>query len=344
MAQFRIGTQNIGGIGLGGGSNKYKLCPLKIYMHKHKPSIMVLSETRHLDTDRIDNAFKGYKVGQASSTGSRSGGVIVYIRKEIDIDSTLSINTRHYTMGIYNVQGIRILIVGIYGPSCSSDTVASGIYRQLCTDYDNMTRIGQTNYTIIAGDLNLHLDSCQPKPTACKLMTDFIVHNSIHDTGKEGRKATWRRPHRLSNRSRIDYIMHSDNIKAQQLQHSWSQLDHALLDVQLTIGEINHKRRTLKDWVLMQPSFLDQGTQIIRHTLIDHSQHWQLTEIERNEAFTETDNTGIEDRLDLRDGINGITNSHVVMIIIQRIQNLQRRTQRQLEDKKQDRQIGRAHV
>ena len=152
MAHFRIGSQNIGGIGLGGGSNKYKLCPLKIFMHKNKPSIMVLTETRHLDTDKIDTAFKGYKIGQAISTGSRSGGIIIYIRKEIEMEDNISIKTRHYTMGIYNIQGIRILIAGIYGPPCSSDTIATETYRQFSIDYDNMTRVGKTTYTVIAGD------------------------------------------------------------------------------------------------------------------------------------------------------------------------------------------------
>ena len=138
------------------------------------------------------------------------------------MDENISIKTRHYTMGIYKIQGIRILVAGIYGPSCSSDTIATEIYRQFSLDYDNMIRVGQTTYTVIAGDFNLHLDTCQPKPKACKLMVDFIAHSNLCDTGREGRKATWRRPHRNTNKSRIDYIMHTDNIKAQTLQHSWS--------------------------------------------------------------------------------------------------------------------------
>ncbi len=336
MAHFRIGTQNIGGIGLGGGSNKNKLCPLKLYLHKNKPSIMVLTETRHLDSDKIDNAFKGYKVSQAYSTGSRSGGIIVYTRKDIAFDNNVNIQTRHYTIGIYTIQGTRIIVSGIYGPSCNSDTTATAVYRQFSTDYENIAKIGQTAYSVITGDLNLHLDTLQPKPRACKFVRDFISINNFCDSGKAGGKATWRRPNRMYNRSRIDYILHSANFKAQELQLSWSQLNHALIDIQLTIGEVNFKRKTLKDWVLMEPSFLVQGSQIIRHTLIDHSQHWQLTDQERHEVFEDIANTDIEEGLIVKDEMNGITNAHVVMIIIQRTQSLHRRTQKQLEEKSQE--------
>ena len=82
MTQYKIITQNIGGTGL--AKNKQKLCNLRLHIHAHKPSIVILTETRHTQADKIEGMIKGYKVAQHDTSGSRSAGLIMYSRKGIE--------------------------------------------------------------------------------------------------------------------------------------------------------------------------------------------------------------------------------------------------------------------
>ncbi len=78
MTQFKVITQNIGGTGL--ARNKQKLCNLRLHIHTYKPSIVVLTETRHTEEYKIDGMIKGYTVAQHDTSGKRSSGVIVYCK------------------------------------------------------------------------------------------------------------------------------------------------------------------------------------------------------------------------------------------------------------------------
>ena len=81
MAPIIITVQNISGNIL----NKkvgWKICPLKINdVHKSKPSILILTETRHINNFDGKGIFKGYSLAQGSSSGSRSAGVLVFTKK-----------------------------------------------------------------------------------------------------------------------------------------------------------------------------------------------------------------------------------------------------------------------
>jgi len=118
-------TQNVGGIAVGQGrvaGNSIKLVPLKLKMQKSRAHIVVLTETRHVNIDKYSKFFKKYRVTQSASSGERRGGVIVLAREDVEfLDIGIESRDGHYTVGVYNIQGVKIVIGGVYGISSSSE-------------------------------------------------------------------------------------------------------------------------------------------------------------------------------------------------------------------------------
>ncbi len=61
-------------------------------------------------------ALEFYKLTQHSSSGRRSGGVAVFVRKDLqEIDGTIRNSNRgHSTIGAFNWKGEKIVIGGIH--------------------------------------------------------------------------------------------------------------------------------------------------------------------------------------------------------------------------------------
>ena len=68
MAPIIITVQNISGNIISNNKMGGKICPLKINVHKAKPSIIIITETRHVNFDG-HGIFKGYKLAQGASSG-----------------------------------------------------------------------------------------------------------------------------------------------------------------------------------------------------------------------------------------------------------------------------------
>ena len=68
MAPIIITVQNISGNIISKNKVGGKICPLKLNIHKAKPSIIILTETRHVNFDG-HGIFKGYKLAQSASSG-----------------------------------------------------------------------------------------------------------------------------------------------------------------------------------------------------------------------------------------------------------------------------------
>jgi exonuclease III len=81
---------------------------LRIAIHNKKPDIVILTETR-IEDGHFNGigVFRGYKLTQHSSSGRRSGGVAVFVRKDLqEIDGTIrNSNSGHSTIGAYNMKG-----------------------------------------------------------------------------------------------------------------------------------------------------------------------------------------------------------------------------------------------
>ena len=85
--------------------------------------------------------------------------------------------------------------------------------------------------------------------------------------------------------------------------------------------------------MLTQPDFIAQAQNIIKDTLLDHSQHAHMTVQERNENVT-GNNKEIESKLVLSDQENGIFTAHIFSIILQRLVNLHGKLQKEISQRK----------
>jgi len=336
MTIISVTTQNIAGNALGKGRVGGKLCPLKLNVHANKPDFIILTETRHVQELQGQNIFRGYFVTQNSSSGNRNAGVVVFCRQGIEViqNSIFNSDSGHFSVGCYNIGGTRLLLAAIYGPSTNSDTQSLDIYTQLSQQIQTKKQVYNTNALIMAGDFNLHLDTKVSKPRTCRYVEGIINQHNLVDAGKAEKIPTWRRPHRLHTKSRLDYILHSETLAGKQVKVRWSQLDHAQVTCQMEIGPPAHKKVVYKDWILGQLEFLEAAKQIIEDTLIDHSQHCSLDRDERQEVVMGRNPKDYEETLLLTDPESGIFLSHVFLVIVNKITALHRKVQKELTGKK----------
>ncbi len=133
MAIFKVLVQNIAGAGLGKERVGGNISALRIAIHKKKPDIVILTETRikgrHFNGIGV---FRGYKLTKHSSSGRRSGGVVVFVRKDLqEIDGTIrNSNSGHITIEAYNWKGEKIIIGGIYGLCTGSERQCAEIFSE----------------------------------------------------------------------------------------------------------------------------------------------------------------------------------------------------------------------
>ena len=73
MVSTKIIVQNISGNILDKKTTG-NLCTLKVNIYKIRPSIIILTETRHLPEFNGKGIFKGYGLAQSSSSGGRAAG------------------------------------------------------------------------------------------------------------------------------------------------------------------------------------------------------------------------------------------------------------------------------
>jgi hypothetical protein len=179
------------------------------------------------------------------------------------------------------------------------------------------------------GDFNLKLDiSNNFKPRTTAILRDFMLEFDLKDTGEEDKKPTWRRPHLPKSKSRIDYIIYSGVIHRNSLTTTWGRMDHAEILGDFSIGEKKEYRPLLKDWVLATEEFLEQAPKNIQDVLLDHDTHYKhRSYIDKERYINNRRPREYENELDVTDKNEGIFNSHILMLIINRLVALQRRVQ-----------------
>ena len=112
----------------------------------------------------------------------------------------------HFSIGAYMIEGFKVIIGAIYGPSNNSDLIASRMYGSFSEELTELAlRVGSP-IIIIGGDFNIKLDNLHSsKPRAVNLMYDIINQYDLIDAGREhGSLPTWRRPHLPGSCSRLD--------------------------------------------------------------------------------------------------------------------------------------------
>ena len=236
--EYKVLIQNIARNRIGkvkGGGNCAKL---RIDIHNANPNFVILSEINEEEGFTGQGAFRGYALTQYSQNGARVGGIAVFVKKGIEnIDGTVR-NSRggHFTVGAYKVDGATVVLGAIYGPSTANDTQSADIFRAF---FEQITELGNrlnTRRFIIGGDFNVKLDQNRVKPRTAKLIKDFINELNLIDTGAErGAEVTWRRPRRA--KSRLDYLLLSNDFKMGKFTLQWGKYDHAQLFANFTLGQ-----------------------------------------------------------------------------------------------------------
>ena len=258
------------------GDGTPPIAPLRLSVHCKKPTFLILSETRIGNREYTGKGvFKGYKLVQHSSSGERNRGVCVFARIEAQVIEGTERNARdgHSTVAAYTVQGAKVVVGGVYGPSGAGDREAEEVMRRVVEEVRELKQLVGTEHVIVAGDLNLKLDvkGRNSKPRAVRVIREAAEQLRLRDMGEgNGREATWRRPNLPNSKSRLDYILSSESLQGERYLVRWSRYDHAELTCGFTVGTRPDRRSTLKDWALTTPEFLEGAPRIVAETLMDH--------------------------------------------------------------------------
>jgi hypothetical protein len=165
----------------------------------------------------------------------------------------------------------------------------------------------------------------------------MIVEYNLSDSGTQANniEPTYRRHGDAGIFSRIDYTLSSLVTTDYNLQ--WSSMDHACVDVCINMpGTGGIKLPRTRDWIIGSADFLTLGRETIIKTILDHDQHF--TYIEEQEMQDMINNgipEGFERRVKLANESEGITELHVLNVIISKLQLLAGRLHRRAKDRDQ---------
>ncbi len=129
--------------------------------------------------------FRGYEAFQHSSSGRRSGGVMVFTRRGFNpIWGTIR-NSRsgHFTIGAHEYKGEKIVIGGIYWNCTAADGPSAKIFMEYVEWHRDLRYIRR--YTCkCCGDFNLKLDVKQNyKPRSTAIIRNFMEECGLEDAG-----------------------------------------------------------------------------------------------------------------------------------------------------------------
>jgi hypothetical protein len=351
--KFRITTQNMGGFGLEVRShkNRTKTGPKMQYLRKsaerNATDVFVLTETRIKTTAECKNI----RIGQLKPTmmtvsGRTAAGVIVLTNKNasfIEGSSRESNPAGHFIIGVYQIHGTRVIIGGVYLDSIGTDHVGVQAIQQINGHIEELQRAYNTQHTVLTGDFNvvIHADQCHSKrinkPQTSQHLQDMIIEYNLLDSGTKANNVepTYRRHGDADIYSRIDYTFSSLATSEYNLQ--WGALDHACVDVCIDMpGMGGIKLPRTRDWIIGSTDFLTLGRETIIKTMLDHDQHF--TYIEEQEMQDMVNNgipEGFERRVKLANENEGITELHVLNVIISKLQLLAGRLHRRAKDRDQ---------
>ncbi len=126
----------------------------------------------------------------------------------------------------------------------------------------------------------------------------------------------------------LHYSMYNRNYQRNMLNVTWGRNDHAELLAVFEKAEKESRGHLLKDWVIASDEFMRRAPQVITEIILDHDRIYGTKGSTERDDFK--DNRIIKDfemQLDISDREAGIFNSHVLMIVINRLTTLQRKLQ-----------------
>jgi hypothetical protein len=207
------------------------------------------------------------------------------------------------------------------------------VFEEFHNKLTETTTLHRTRTVIIGGDFNVKLDILNNgKARTTNRWNDIVIDFDLIDSDNAKQIPTWRRPNRRQ-KSRLDYIFHSSNLVFKKFFHKWSRFDHAEIS---SLFEIGPKRETtLKDWVLASEEFLNGAPMLLENVLLDHDERFKDATLENRKEFVRDRIVKeYEDELRITDKEEGITNAHVLLVVIAELQALQRRIQKEASRKR----------
>jgi len=350
---INVATQNVGGLGLEVRTNKRKgltgpkLQYISQCVSHHSTDILVLTETR-AKTNEESNQTRikksNLRVTMSTSSGRASAGVTVLTGSNISlVENSVreSTPTGHYILGVYKVQGTILIIGGIYLDSTGQEQVGIDALQNLSTHITELKQLYGTNCVILTGDFNVTLfaDQCHSgrinKPRTSQELHDLLEEHGLNDAGGTHNMVTptYRRHGDAGVYSRIDYLFSS--LATAQFHTGWGPLDHAYLTAQIGLP-MQHFRQLpkIKDWIIGSEQFLRLGREQIINTLIDHDiSHTVISPQEKLNMINMGIPGGFERRIQITSPADGITEMHVLNVIIRKLQTLAGKLARQDKDR-----------
>jgi hypothetical protein len=145
--------------------------------------------------------------------------------------------------------------------------------------------------------------------------------------------STYRRHGDAGVHSRIDYLFSS--LATTQFHTGWGPLDHAYLTTQIGLPLQHFKQLPrIKDWIIGSEQFLRLGREQIINTLMDHDvSHTYISPLEKQNMINMGIPGGFERRIQIASPEDGITEMHVLNVIIRKLQTLAGKLARQDKDR-----------
>jgi hypothetical protein len=234
-----------------------------------------------------------------------------------------------------------IIVGGVYLDSSGQEQLGVDALNRLTTHITELKQLYGTDTIILTGDFNvtLHASQCHSgrinKPRTSQELQDLMTEHRLLDTGHTHGNVdpTYRRHGDAQVYSRIDFTV--SNMVTKQYTLGWGPMDHAYVSVQAELPSTRHVGLpSIKDWIIGSSAFLQQGRRVIINTLLEHDAH--LTHIPAQELQNMIEMgipEGFERRLQITDPEEGITELHVLNVIITRLQSLAGRLLRQDRDR-----------
>ncbi len=324
-----------------------KIQYLKQKVKEHHTDILVVNETRaRTNEDGMSIFLRGTKLRATMTTasGRPAAGVTVLTGAEIIfIEGSLreSDPAGHFVLGTYKMHGIRVIIGGIYLDSTGQDQLGVQAVQQLTAHIQDLKQLYTTDSVILAGDFNviLHADQCNSgrlnKPRTAQELQDLLAEHQLQDVGQvqNNTEPTYRRHGDAGVYSRIDYVF--TNLQHRSYTLGWGAMDHAYMTTEVempTIQQIGPAR--IRDWIIGSDRYLRLGREIIARTLLEHDQeHTYLPEQEIQNMITLGIPEGFERRIQLACPEEGITELHVLNVLVKKLQGLAGKLAREERDK-----------
>ena len=188
------------------------------YLKTKKHNVYFLQDTHftYSEENYIQSQW-GYKIICSSFTSNSRGVAILFNNNcELEVHEIVKDDTGNFLVVDVTIEGLKLILVNIYGPNVDSPTFYSNLLNKIENLYN-------TQYIIIGGDFNLimdkELDSMNYKninnPKAreelLNLMDGLNLVDVFRINNPELKRFTWRRKNPIK-QARLDFFLMSESL------------------------------------------------------------------------------------------------------------------------------------